>query len=53
MVSELQILKENKPELVGTVVLHRTVGAMEPKKERVSLFQKKLALNRFYVIDFL
>ena len=36
-----QILKETKPELVGTVVLHRTVGAMEPKKERVSLFQKK------------
>ena len=43
-----QILKEIKPELVGTVVLHRTVGAMEPKKERVSLFQKKKLTKSFY-----
>ena len=32
---ELQIKKETKPELVRSVVFHRTLGAMEPEKRDI------------------
>ena len=42
MVSELQIKKETKPELVRSVVFHRALGAMEPERKDIFIDFNKM-----------